>query len=253
VVPRDDIAADLASGDAERIRIGIAALRELTRTGDEREVPAVEPWVLRPFGESPPADLVIDLARVLARFRSFAPRPGRAHVIRQLVELAVRYAVPQVIYETAVEIQGDGDPAAAARGAVDYLRARGLPTPREKAAADTLTGYLLRARTPVREATAGALAAEAALPAMRFHDVAVNRDERYSLGIEQHSGRYYVSIAASNGMLDYEEYYEIDGDLFEQYRADLDSALPFVLRCRNHHEDPRLMYQPSTHRGASTC
>jgi hypothetical protein len=87
---------------------------------------------------------------------------------------------------------------------------------------------------------------------MRFEDVAVNRQERYALGIEQKSGRYYVSIPVNNQIIDYEEYYEIDEDTFERYRADIDSALPFVVRCRNRQEDPRLMYQPSTRRGTAT-
>ena len=42
----------------------------------------------------------------MARYLSFVPQPSRADVIRQLVELAVSYAAPQVIYETSIEIQG---------------------------------------------------------------------------------------------------------------------------------------------------
>ena len=87
---------------------------------------------------------------------------------------------------------------------------------------------------------------------MKFKDVAVNRDERYALGIEEESGKYYVSIPVSNGMIEYEEYYEIDQAMFDQFKADLDSALPFVERVRNRLEDPRLMYQPSTKRGTPT-
>ena len=37
---------------------------------------------------------------------------------------------------------------------------------------------------------------------MKFKDVAVNRDERYALGIEEESGKYYVSIPVSNGMVE---------------------------------------------------
>ena len=104
-----------ASGDAGRIRGALAELRELTKGGDELDLPAIEPWLLQPFGDPPPAEAVLDLARLLARYRSFVPPPSRAHVVRQLVELAVRYAVPQVIHETSIEIQGQDDPAATAR------------------------------------------------------------------------------------------------------------------------------------------
>jgi hypothetical protein len=281
----DAIKDDLASGDAERIRSGLAGLRELTSTGDEFALPALEPWLLQPFGASPPEEAVIDLARLLARYRSFVPPPSRQHVLRQLVELAVRHAVPQVIHETSIEIRGRDDPAAAARDAIDYLRARGLATPREIEAAEALIGHLLEARPPVGRAAAEALAAwsptdtkaaivsavlplvdpdqrpllenppertRMTLPPMKFEDVAVNRQERYSLGIERNSGKYYVSIPANNGIIDYEEYYEIDKDMFDRFRADLDSALPFVIRARNRQEDPRLMYQPSTRRGTPT-
>jgi hypothetical protein len=277
----DELTADLASGDRERIRRGLAGLRALVDAGSAPELPAIEPWLLQPFGEAPPGDVVSDLARVLAR-APLAPRPSRPRVIRQLVELAVRHDVPQVLDELLHEIER-GDGPAGAREAVDYLRARGIAS-RELAAAQQLVGRLLAAGSPVRRAAADALAlwsptdTKAAivaavlprvdpdqrvqmsapdpdrktLPPMKFDDVAVNRKERYALGVERNSGRYYIAIPASNGIIDYDEYYEIDKDMFERFRADLDSALPFVERCRNRLEDPRLMYQPSTRRGTPT-
>lgn len=155
----DDITDDLASGDTERIRIGLAGLREFTKGGDEFELPVIDATLLLPFGASPPEDVVIDLARLMARYRSFVPQPSRADVIRQLVELAVRYAVPQVIYEASIEIQGEADPAAAARSAVDYLGGRGLASPREVEAGRKLVAHLLEAKPLVRRATAEGLAA----------------------------------------------------------------------------------------------
>jgi hypothetical protein len=155
----DDIKDDFASGDPERIRIGIAGLRYFTREGDEVELPAIDPALLLPFGDSPPDDTVLDLARLIARYRSFVPQPSRADVIRQLVELAVRYGVSQVIYETSIEIQGEADPADAARAAVAYIGWRGLANPREVEAARKLVGYLLDAKAPVRRAATEALAA----------------------------------------------------------------------------------------------
>jgi hypothetical protein len=276
----DDIKNDLASSVPERIRAGLAGLRELARAGDKLELPALDPSLLRPFGESPPDDTVLDLARLLADYRSFVPAPSAPYRIRQLVELAVRYAVPRVIQEASSEIQGQDDPGSAAHNAVHYMRARGLQTRREVEAAQTLIGYLLQAKPPVRQATVEALAAwsasdikraivDAVLPLvdpdqravlenppdltrrapMRFHGVAVNRQQRYALGVEESSGRHYIMFPVTNGIIDYCEYYEIDKDMFERYCADLDSALPFVIRCRNRLEDPRLMFQPSTRRG----
>jgi len=86
---------------------------------------------------------------------------------------------------------------------------------------------------------------------VRFRDEAVHREERYSIGVEEESGRFYVSIPVSNGLVDYEEYYEIDETLYERYRADLDSALELVERCRRRQADERLMYQPSSRRGSA--
>jgi hypothetical protein len=86
---------------------------------------------------------------------------------------------------------------------------------------------------------------------MKFKDVAVNRDERYALGIEEESGKYYVSIPVSNGMVDYEEYYEIDKPTFERYRVDLGSARDLVERARKRQEDDRLIVKPGSHRGTA--
>lgn len=86
---------------------------------------------------------------------------------------------------------------------------------------------------------------------MKFKDVAVNRDERYALGVEEDSGKYYVSIPVSNGMVDYEEYYEIDKATFDGYRADLGSARDFVERCRKRQEDDRLIVKPGRNRGTA--
>ena len=82
----NDITDDLASGEAERIRVGLAGLREFTKDGDEFELPVIDASLLMPFGASPPEDIVIDLARLMARYRSFVPQPSRGDVIRQVHE-----------------------------------------------------------------------------------------------------------------------------------------------------------------------
>ena len=64
---------------------------------------------------------------------------------------------------------------------------------------------------------------------MKFKDVVVNREEKSSVGVEEDSGKHYVSIPVSNGMVDYEEYYEIDQPTFERYRTDPTSALEFAI------------------------
>ena len=72
---------------------------------------------------------------------------------------------------------------------------------------------------------------------LRFEDVVICRKERFSVGVEESSGRFYVAIPASNSLVDYEEYYEIDQDAFARYKADPKAALGFVRRCRNRDAD----------------
>jgi hypothetical protein len=126
----------------------------------------IDSSLLAPFGGAPPEQAVIDLARILASYRSFEPQPSRARVLHELVELAVRYAVPQVIYETSIAIQGEADPPAAAAAAISQIGQRGVAG-RELEAAAKLVRYLLEAKPPVRRATADALAAWPASPAKR--------------------------------------------------------------------------------------
>jgi hypothetical protein len=57
-----------------------------------------------------------------------------------------------------------------------------------------------------------------AMDILKFKDVVVCRSERFSIGIEESSGRFYLSIPVSNGLVDYEEYYEIDREAFELTR-----------------------------------
>jgi len=83
----------------------------------------------------------------------------------------------------------------------------------------------------------------------RYRTVAVNRQQRYSLEIDEHTGRCYVSFPVSNRMVDYEEAYEVDRATFERYRADPASALEFVTRCRNRELDHLLRDQPGADRG----
>ncbi|MBJ2182087.1 hypothetical protein EKA85_20375 [Pseudomonas veronii] len=86
---------------------------------------------------------------------------------------------------------------------------------------------------------------------MKFQDVFVSREHMFSVGVEKESGRFYVSIPVSNGMVDYEEYYEIDRATFELFKRDPNAALPFVMRCRKRELDELLLIQPGTNRGTA--
>jgi hypothetical protein len=86
---------------------------------------------------------------------------------------------------------------------------------------------------------------------MDFKRLFVNREEMFSLGIEETSGRYYVSFPVSNGLADYEEYYEIEKSKFELFQQDVDAAVTFVNKCRRQEMDELLMQQPGSNRGTA--
>lgn len=84
---------------------------------------------------------------------------------------------------------------------------------------------------------------------MKFADAVVDRERRFSIGIEEDSGRCYVSIPVDNGLVGYEEYYEIDRAAFERYRAQPELALDLVMRARRREADDLLIVKPGTRRG----
>jgi hypothetical protein len=87
---------------------------------------------------------------------------------------------------------------------------------------------------------------------MRFKDTSFSKDGRYSIGIEEESGKYYISIPVRNNYADYEEYYEISKIEFEEFSKDIRQATELAVRCRERAEDTRLMLQPSKERGWPT-
>lgn len=84
---------------------------------------------------------------------------------------------------------------------------------------------------------------------MTFNDVFLSKKHMFSVGIEETSGRFYVSIPVSNGMVDYEEYYELDKTRYELFRKDPEAALVFIMKCRRREMDDFLIVQPGTNRG----
>ena len=84
---------------------------------------------------------------------------------------------------------------------------------------------------------------------MKFDDTYFSREDRYSIGIESTSGRHYASIPVSNGIVDYEEYYEITPDQYQAFLSDRDAAVDFVESCRRHEHDGLLIQKPGTNRG----
>jgi hypothetical protein len=83
----------------------------------------------------------------------------------------------------------------------------------------------------------------------KFTDTFVSREHLFSIGTEEASGKHYVSIPVSNGMVDHEEYYEINEATFAQFSNDVEAALVFVGRCRRRELDDLLIVKPGRIRG----
>lgn len=84
---------------------------------------------------------------------------------------------------------------------------------------------------------------------MKFSDHVVDKEHHLSLGFEEESEKYYLSIPVSNGIVDYEEYYWIDKATFDEFQYDLKSAAVFADKCRARKMDDRLIQKPGRNRG----
>jgi hypothetical protein len=86
---------------------------------------------------------------------------------------------------------------------------------------------------------------------VKFHELYTCRKDYFSMGIEEDSGNYYLSIPVSNQLVDYEEYYRIDKKTFELYQQDSRVALEFVEKCRQRLNDDLLIIKPGKDRGCA--
>lgn len=84
---------------------------------------------------------------------------------------------------------------------------------------------------------------------MKFNDTYFSREDRYSLGVETTSGQHYASIPVSNGIVDYEEYYEITPDQYHAFLNNRDATIEFIESCRRHERDDLLLQEPGKNRG----
>ena len=91
----------------------------------------------------------------------------------------------------------------------------------------------------------------ATLAAMKFRNLFTSRGHRFSLGIEEESGRHHLSIPVANRRADCEEHYEITRAEFERFRAGPAGAAGLLERCRSGAADERLFLRPGADRGTA--
>jgi hypothetical protein len=84
---------------------------------------------------------------------------------------------------------------------------------------------------------------------MKPRDEFFSRAERYSLGVDDESGRRYASFPVNSSAVGYEEYYELTVDEYRRFMDDAALALAFVEECRRHEHDELLLEKPGWNRG----
>ena len=84
---------------------------------------------------------------------------------------------------------------------------------------------------------------------LKPRDEYTSRENRFSLGIDEVSGRHYVSIPVTIGIADYEEHYALTDGEYARFMADPVSAVGFVEECRRHEHDELLLQKPGWNRG----
>ncbi|WP_082951714.1 hypothetical protein [Mycobacterium sp. 852002-51057_SCH5723018] len=84
---------------------------------------------------------------------------------------------------------------------------------------------------------------------MELSDTCFSLSGRYSIGAESESSRYYVSVPVSNGIVDYEEYYEIIEGQYQQFLVDEAAATDFVEACRRREHNDLLLQRLGSNRG----
>lgn len=87
------------------------------------------------------------------------------------------------------------------------------------------------------------------LRSMNFEDTYFSSTHRYSLGVESISRRYYASTPVSNGLVDYEEYYELTQDQYRDFLEDPSAAIEFIAAFRQREHDDLLLQRPGSNRG----
>ena len=84
---------------------------------------------------------------------------------------------------------------------------------------------------------------------MKLTPVRVFKQQRYSIERDDDTGIYYMSFPVFNGMVEYEEYYEIMPSELDDIMNDEKVRMQFLEKSRNHQNDDRILFKPGRLRG----
>lgn len=77
----------------------------------------------------------------------------------------------------------------------------------------------------------------------------VDRVRRFSLDVDEESGRCFVSVLVANTVTEYDESYVVDSETFGAFLEDPERAHDFVARAKRRELDALLLLQPGADRG----
>jgi len=137
------IAADLGSGQPERIAAGLASLDLADRFRRFVPVPPPDLESLTAFGDSVPEETLTRFLNVWQNYPLFEPAPDPSEIHRTLVEAVLRYAGEQPIFQVALALRTDDIAPYAVRDVMRYLKDRDFSTSAELDRADQLLTHLL--------------------------------------------------------------------------------------------------------------
>jgi hypothetical protein len=87
-------------------------------------------------------------------------------------------------------------------------------------------------------------------PNVKLETVFVDTVKRFSLDVDETSGRTFVSIPVANRMVEYLESYEVDRATFDEFKTDPTRAHDFVAKAKRRELDHLLLFQPGSDRGS---
>jgi len=152
----EEIIADLASGDADRVREGLEAITLRHDVEEPVELAPVGAEALAALGPDLDEETQLELMRLWAEYPAWRPAMSAADRAWQTALLAICYGNTRVALEASLLAKGAEDPAAATRDLLVRLSARGVAAS-EVPGATALVSYLLAGAVPVRAATVAAL------------------------------------------------------------------------------------------------
>jgi hypothetical protein len=86
---------------------------------------------------------------------------------------------------------------------------------------------------------------------VQIKPVFVDKVRRFSLDVDEETGRTFLSIPVRNTMVEYSEWYEVDKETFERFMGDPTLAYDLVGKAKRHEVDHLLLFKPGSDRGVA--